>query len=307
MLVTGGAGFIGSHLVDRFVARGDRVVVVDNLSSGRRENLNPSAELYEVDIRSPDLRGVIKAASPEVVFHLAAQMSVAVSAREPLLDAEINILGMLNVLEAVRAAGSGAMAKVVFASTGGAIYGDPDSLPVPETHPCRPVSPYGASKLAGEVYLGTYRAVFGLDYSVVRLANVYGPRQDPHGEAGVVAIFGRAMLAGEPVRIFGDGTDERDYVYVGDVVMAFELASERGGPAAYNIGTGEGTTVAALARQMADLIGYGKTPVHAPPRPGDLRKIRLDATKARRELGWQPRVQLASGLAETIEFLRTRQ
>jgi UDP-glucose 4-epimerase len=307
VLVTGGAGFIGSHLVDRLVSRGDRVVVVDNLSSGRRANLNSSAELHEVDIRSPDLRSVVKTASPEVVFHLAAQMSVAVSAREPLLDAEINILGMLNLLEAVRAVSSGAPAKIVFASTGGAIYGEPESLPVPETHPCRPVSPYGASKLAGEVYLGTYRAVYGLDYSVVRLANVYGPRQDPHGEAGVVAIFGRAMLAGEPVRIFGDGTDERDYVFVGDVVRAFELAAERGGPTAYNIGTGEGTTVATLAGQMASLISYQRVPVKAPPRQGDLRKIRLDASKARRELGWQPRVQLASGLAETIEFLRTRQ
>lgn len=303
-LVTGGAGFIGSHLVDRLVARGDRVVVVDNLSSGRRENLNPAARLYEVDVRSADLRQAVTDTAPELVFHLAAQMSVAVSAREPVLDAEINVLGMLNLLEAVRAS-AGVRAKVVFSSTGGAIYGDPETLPVPETHPCRPVSPYGASKFAGEIYLGTYRAVFGLDYSIVRLANVYGPRQDPHGEAGVVAIFGRAMLAGEPIRIFGDGIDERDYVYVSDVVDAFELAAEAGGPTAYNIGTGEGTQVAQLARQMASLIGYERPPVFSPPRPGDLRRIRLDASKARRELGWRPQVPLAEGLAATIEFLRT--
>jgi UDP-glucose 4-epimerase len=286
---------------------GDRVVVIDNLSSGRREHVNSAAELHEVDIRSPQVRDLVRTASPDVVFHLAAQMSVAVSAREPVLDAEINVLGMLNVLEGVRAArSSGRMPKVVFASSGGAVYGEPDSLPVPEDHPCRPVSPYGASKAACETYLGTYRSVYGLDYSILRLANVYGPRQDSHGEAGVVAIFASAMLKGDPIRVFGDGNDERDYVYVGDVVTAFELAGRAGpestGP--YNIGSGEGTSVLALASQMAGLTGYRKPPVHAPPRQGDLHIIRLDWSRARHELGWSPAVSLAIGLARTIDSLR---
>jgi len=306
-LVTGGAGFIGSHLVDRLLEIGDRVVVVDNLSAGRREHVNRAAEFHEVDIRSPGVRDLVRSVSPDVVFHLAAQMSVAVSAREPVLDADINVLGTLNVLEGVRGASSdGRMARVVFASSGGAVYGEPDSLPALETHPCRPVSPYGASKAACETYLGTYRFVYGLDYSILRLANVYGPRQDPHGEAGVVAIFGNAMLKDEPIRIFGDGTDERDYVYVGDVVTAFELAGRAAakstGP--YNIGSGEGTSVEALARSMAGLTGYRKPPVHVPPRQGDLHRIRLDWSRARRELGWSPTVTFATGLARTIDSFR---
>jgi UDP-glucose 4-epimerase len=308
-LVTGGAGFIGSHLVDRLLERGDRVVVIDDLSSGRQEHLDPRARFHRLDIRSADVRQLVATVSPDLVFHLAAQMSVAVSAREPVRDAEINVLGTLNLLEGVRAAAGpdGRMAKLVFASSGGAVYGEPETLPVPESHPCRPVSPYGAAKAACETYLGTYRAVYGLEYAVMRLANVYGPRQDPYGEAGVVAIFGEAMLKGAPVRIFGDGTDERDYVYVADVVAAFELGAEAGQPGPYNIGSGEGTSVSALATQIASLTGYRKAPVHGPPRQGDLHRIRLDCTKARRELGWTPATTLADGLAKTIDYLRPRQ
>jgi len=305
--VTGGAGFIGSHLVDRLVERGSSVTVVDSLASGKREYLNPAARLYQLDVRSADLKRVVAEARPALVFHLAAQMSVAVSARAPMLDADININGTLNLLEAVRTLPDTTRPRVVFASSGGAVYGEPQSLPVSEQHVSRPASPYGASKCAGEVYLGTYRAVYGLEYSIMRLANVYGPRQDPHGEAGVVAIFGKAMIAGEPIRIFGDGTDERDYVYVSDVVDAFLAAGERGGPTAYNIGSGKGTSTGDMARLLARLTGYRKDPTMAPARAGDIRKIRLDVSKAGRELGWSPKVGLEEGLARTVKYLRASQ
>ena len=211
-LVTGGAGFIGSHLVDALIARGDGVAVIDDMSSGKSGYLNPAAEFYAVDIRDDDVGNVMKTVGPDVVFQVAAQISVSVSARAPKFDAETNILGSLNVLDAMSAAGA---SKMVFVSTGGAMYGEPETLPAPETAEARPAAPYGASKLAVENYLPVYKGLRGIDYSIIRPANVYGPRQDPHGEAGVVAIFTRAMLAGEAIRIFGDGTDERDYVFVG--------------------------------------------------------------------------------------------
>lgn len=303
-LVTGGAGFIGSHLVDRLVDEGFRVVVVDNLSSGKRSNLHPSAEFQERDIRDRAVRDLVKEVAPSVVFHLAAQISVSVSARDPILDAEINVLGSLNVLEGVRQVRG---AKFVFVSTGGAIYGEPEEMPVPETTPCAPASPYGTSKLAVEQYLGTYQRAYGLEYAVVRLGNIYGPRQDPHGEAGVIAIFSRAMLANDTVTIFGDGEDERDYVFVEDTVDGiFKAATSRtAGP--YNIGTGMGTSVNQLARILWDLTGYRKEPVHAPPRPGDIHRIYLDAARARSELGWNPRVELDEGLQRTVAFFRSEQ
>ena len=302
MLVSGGAGFIGSHLVDALVARGDQVTVIDDLSTGRHANLNPAAAFHQVDICDPAaLERAFASASPQTVFHLAAQISVALSVREPARDARVNVMGSLNVLDAARRSGS---PKVVFASTGGAIYGEPERLPVEESDDCRPISPYAASKLAVEHYLATYRVAYGLDYTILRLGNIYGPRQDPHGEAGVVAIFARAMLADEEVTIFGDGNDERDYVYVSDAVDALVRASETGRPAAYNVGSGEGASVNFLATELARLTGYRREPVHGDPRAGDIRRLKLNAQKARRELGWRPEVPLEDGLQRTVEFFR---
>ena len=301
-LVTGGAGFIGSHLVDALIARGDGVAVIDDMSSGKSGYLNPAAEFYAVDIRDDDVGNVMKTVGPDVVFHVAAQISVSVSARAPKFDAETNILGSLNVLDAMSAAGA---SKMVFVSTGGAMYGEPETLPAPETAEARPAAPYGASKLAVENYLPVYKGLRGIDYSIIRPANVYGPRQDPHGEAGVVAIFTRAMLAGEAIRIFGDGTDERDYVFVKDVVDALIRASDGPGTGPYNIGSGRGTSVNDIAAKLAGLTGYGEDPLHLPQRPGDLRRISLDACLAKKELGWSPTTSLNDGLRQTVDWFRS--
>ncbi len=301
VLVTGGAGFIGSHLVDRLLADGERVAVIDDLSSGRTVNLSGDAELHELDICSPEIASAVARIRPDIVFHLAAQMSVTVSVREPVLDARINVMGSLNLMEAVRGSGG---AKFVFTSTGGAIYGEPERIPVVETDPRRPLSPYAASKLAVEQYLATYRAAYGFDYSIVRLGNVYGPRQDPHGEAGVIAIFTRAMLAGESVRIFGDGTDQRDYVYVSDAVDAVVRVAQDGEPTVYNVGSGVGTDVNTLARRLSELTGYRREPAYAAAREGDLRTVVLDSTKAERELGWHRQVGLDEGLERTADYFR---
>ncbi len=300
-LVTGGAGFIGSHIVDRLVDEGWRVAVIDDLSSGHSAYVNPQAELYEIDICDDGLREVVRQISPDTVFHLAAQISVTVSIRDPLLDARINVIGFLNLMEALRATG---LPRFVFTSTGGAIYGEPERNPVREDDPTRPESPYAAAKLACEGYLGVYKAAYGLDYSILRLGNVFGPRQDPHGEAGVIAIFSRAMLAGNPVKIFGDGEDERDYVYVSDVVDAFMAVSDRGGSSLYNIGTGIGTSVNQLYGELAGLTEWQGRPEYLPPREGDIHKVSLDAGLARRELGWTPTVDLADGLIKTLAFFR---
>ena len=301
-LVTGGAGFIGSHLVDALVARGDSVAVIDDMSSGKSGYLNPAAELYEMDIRDDDAANIIDSVRPDVVFHVAAQISVSVSAREPKFDAETNILGSLNILDAMNAVGA---PKMVFVSTGGAMYGEPEILPAPETLPAHPAAPYGASKLAVENYLSVYKGLRGIDYSIIRPANVYGPRQDPHGEAGVVAIFTRAMLAGQPVRIFGDGTDERDYVHVEDVVDALIRAADCPGTGPYNIGSGRGTSVNDIAAMLAALTGYTDEPQFLPPRPGDLKRISLDASLAKKELGWSPTTSLNDGLRQTVDWFRS--
>ena len=302
-LVTGGAGFIGSHLVDALLARGDAVAVIDDMSSGNPGYLSPAADLHEMDIRDDGIGEVMHAVRPDVVFHGAAQISVSVSTREPKLDAETNILGTLNILDAMASAGA---SKMVFVSTGGAMYGEPEILPAPETAPARPAAPYGASKLAAENYLPIYKNLHGIDYSIIRPANVYGPRQDPHGEAGVVAIFTRAMLAGEPIKIFGDGTDERDYVYVEDVVDALISASDNPGTGPYNVGSGIGTSVNEIESTLAELTGYSRAPEHFPPRPGDLRRISLDASLAKKELGWSPTTSLNDGLHQTVEWFRSQ-
>ena len=281
--------------------------MIDNLSSGGKAQVNPSAELYEMDICDEGLANVVREISPGTVFHLAAQISVPVSAREPKRDAEINVIGMLNLLEALRHLAeerSEDMPRFMFASTGGAVYGEPERNPVSESDPTRPESPYAAAKLACEAYLGVYRAAYGLNATVLRLGNVFGPRQDPHGEAGVIAIFAKAMLAGKSVKIFGDGEDERDYVYVADVVDAFIAAEERGGPGPYNIGTGSGTSVNFLFGELAMLTEWQGRPEKAPPRPGDIHKVSLNAALAERDLGWAPSVEFGAGLLKTVAYFR---
>ena len=309
-LVTGGAGFIGSTLVDRLLADGHDVVVVDDFSSGSEANLESAratgrVEVHSVDIRDDAVTQVVVDAQPEVVFHLAAQADVRVSVARPAHDASINVIGLLNVLEGARQAGS---RKVVFASSGGTIYGEPDPsvLPVDESNPEVPIAPYGVAKKVGTDYLRAYRAVHGLDWTSLALANVYGPRQDPHGEAGVVAIFAGLLLERKPCTVFGTGEQTRDYVYVEDVVDAFARAADAGSENLYNIGTGQETTVNELYQAMADAAGVTDPPTYAEARPGELDRSCLDAGKAQRELGWSPQVPLADGVKAVLDWSRSR-
>ncbi len=301
ILVTGGAGFIASHVVDRYIKLGHQVAVIDDLSTGRRENLNAEAKFYEVDITDADaLEVAFQAEEPELVNHHAAQMDVRRSVEEPLFDARVNILGSLNVIHSALRAGT---KKVIYASTGGAIYGELEYSPADENHPVRPLSPYGISKHAVEHYLHLYRTLEGLSYTVLRYANVYGPRQNPHGEAGVVAIFGKRMLAGEQPTIFGDGTDTRDYVFVGDVAEANCLALEAGEGEIFNISTGRETPVQEIFDAVAQAAGFEGQPDYAAARPGDLRRNVLDSSKAAQVLNWTPRVELGEGIALTVQYL----
>ena len=312
-LVTGGAGFIGSTLVDRLLAEGHAVEVVDDLSSGRlanladaRADLDHDFSFHQIDICDPNVVELIERSRPEVVFHLAAQIDVRVSVEDPVRDARINVLGSLNVLEGARRAGT---RKVVFASSGGTIYGevDPEDLPVGEGHPQHPVSPYGVSKKVVSDYLHTYRELHQLEFTSLALANVYGPRQDPHGEAGVVAIFAGRLLSGEPCTIYGDGEQTRDYVYVDDVADAFVRAAERGSGLLCNIGTGIETSVNELYRAMAENAGVDTPPQYAPARPGELARSALDAGRAGLHLGWRPFTSLKEGTAATLEWFRSTQ
>ncbi|MBM3470000.1 MAG: NAD-dependent epimerase/dehydratase family protein [Armatimonadetes bacterium] len=299
VLITGGAGFIGSHIADAHLARGDEVTVVDSLVSGRQEFVGTAARFYQMDIRDPGLREVFERTRPQLVNHHAAQVSVSVSVREPLPDAEINVLGTLRVAALAVEYG---VEQLIFASTGGALYGEPKLLPADEATPILPLSPYGCAKAAAEGYLGLYRRLHGLPVCCLRYANVYGPRQDPHGEAGVVAIFARALLAGESPTIFGDGEQTRDFVHADDVTRANLLAADRRVEGAFNIGTGEGTSVNAIFRVLARKIGATVAPRCASPRSGDVRHIRLAADSARRHLGWMPMVSLEEGLASTAAW-----
>jgi UDP-glucose 4-epimerase len=310
--VTGGAGFIGSTLVDRLLAEGHQVDVVDNLSTGSLANLSDARRstvgrmtFHQIDVRSPDLAEVMNRCQPEVVYHLAAQADVRVSVADPLLDADINVIGSLRVLEAARACRA---QKVVFASSGGTIYGAPDpaDLPVKESHPQRPVSPYGVAKKVVGDYLYVYRELHNLEFTALALSNVYGPRQDPHGEAGVVAIFAGRLLAGEPCTVFGDGSQTRDFVYVDDVVDAFARASERGGGLVLNVGTGAETSVNDLYRTMAGEVGVDRPAVAAPARTGELDRSSLDPSRAAIHLGWKPWTSLDEGTAATIDWFRTQ-
>ncbi len=301
VLVTGGAGFIGSHVVDLLVDSGWDVAIADDLSSGRRQNLNPAARLYAVDIRRPELRGVFEAERPHYVDHHAAQVDVRLSVRDPLLDADINIMGSLNLLELCREFG---VEKVVYSSTGGAVYGEPEYLPCDEDHPIRPLSQYGASKYVVEHYLRMYRDLYGLDYLILRYPNVYGPRQDPHGEAGVVAIFTGQMLQGNEAVINGDGEQTRDFVFVKDCARANLLALESEATGIYNLASGAGTTINELAAMLQEVTGCAVDPTHGPGKIGETRRIYLDAGKAKAVLGWVPTVPLLAGLEETVSYFR---
>jgi len=302
-LVTGGAGFIGSHVVDEMLLNGLEVVVVDDLSSGKKENLAPEAVFYEMDITSAEIEKVFETERPDYVHHLAAQISVADSVRNPLHDAMVNVVGSVNLLQNCVRYG---VKKFIFSSSGGTVYGATEHLPAVEDLPFSGMSPYGVTKICMEYYLPYYRAEQGLNYTVLRYSNVYGPRQDPHGEAGVVAIFAEAMLNGRTPTINGDGKYVRDYVYAGDVARANFLAIEKGDHDCFNIGTGIQTDVNQLYEAIAGVIGFPHEAVHGPHRPGDLRKNYLDAGKAARLLGWHPEVSLKEGLERTVEFFRNR-
>jgi len=301
ILVTGGAGFIGSHLVDALIGAGHQVTVVDNLATGRREFVHPHAQLHRTSVTEPSLSEVFSETKPQAVFHLAAQVSVLHSIDDPLSDARTNVLGGLNVLEACVRSG---VPRLIFSSTGGALYGDPEQLPCSEDHPLRPLSPYGAAKASVETYLQYYRQTRGLLTFSLRYGNVYGPRQDPHGEAGVIAIFSRALLDERPVTIFGDGNQERDFVYVGDVVAANLSCLSSQDSGAYNIGTGQGTSVNEIVAHLRRLTGSKAKAIHVAPKSGEVYRITLDARRAQQQLGWTPRVPLAEGLARTVDYFR---
>jgi UDP-glucose 4-epimerase len=302
-LVTGGAGFIGSHIVDALLDAGHDVAVVDDLSRGQRAQVAAAARLHVVDVRDAALHEVLRAERPEVVFHQAAQIDVRRSVAEPLLDTGINVMGTVNLLQGCVDAG---VRRVVFASSGGAMYGDTEQIPTREDHPALPASLYGAAKACGEVYGGVFAQLYGLEFVALRYANVYGPRQDPHGEAGVVAIFVRKLLAGEAPVINGEGLQTRDYVYVGDVVRANLLAAAADAAAlgAYNVGTGRETDVNALYAMLRDACGSAAEAAHGPAKPGEQRRSCLDAGRAKRLLGWEPAVSLEEGLGRTVRWFR---
>lgn len=302
ILVTGGAGFIGSHLVDAFLQSGHTVTVIDDLSTGRESNLNPRASFQRADIRDGGaVERLFSTGRFDVVCHHAAQMDVRRSVADPVYDASVNVLGVLTLLEASIRHG---VTKVLFASTGGAIYGEQDYFPADEVHPTRPVSPYGVAKLTTEQYLFYYKSVHGLNSICLRYANVYGPRQNPEGEAGVVAIFTRKMLKGEDPVINGEGKQTRDYVFVGDVVRANLLALEHPGSGVYNVGTGVETDVNILFRHLKRLTGSGCEERHGPAKKGEQMRSVLDAKKIAGELGWSVTVPLEEGLRRTVEYFR---
>jgi UDP-glucose 4-epimerase len=298
--VTGGAGFIGSHVVDEYVKAGHQVLVVDNLNTGKRENVHPEARLVEMDLNDTALIGLLAQEQPDVVNHHAANPSVSLSVREPGYDARQNILGTINLLEAARQAGVG---RFLYISSGGAMYGNPDYLPMDENHPSNPISAYALSKHTGERYVQLYGAEHGLPWVGLRYANVYGPRQDPFGEAGVIAIFCQNLLDGKAPEIHWDGEQTRDFVYVGDCARANLLALQGGEGQAYNVGTGVGTSINTLFETLSGIAGQDLTPRHGPRRPGDIRHSYLDCGKIERDLGWRAEVSLDEGLAQTYRSL----
>ena len=300
-LVTGGAGFIGSHLVDRLVDEGYRVTIVDDLTTGKLKNLNHDATFHHMSITQPTLSDLMERERPDLVFHLAAQSSVPKSVKDPIGDNEINVLGTLRLLEASRRAG---VEKVIYSSTGGALYGEPEIVPCPDDAPVVPISPYGMSKYMGEQYLDFYSRQYRLNFTTLRYGNVYGPRQDPYGEAGVIAIFISAMLSGKRPRIFGDGNQTRDFVFVDDIVEANMAAIHRGHRTALNIATGELTSINQMYELLKAITGFRWEAEHGPARTGDVYRISLDCSRAQDELGWTPKTSLADGLTRTVAFLR---
>lgn len=301
ILVTGGAGFIGSHVVDACLEAGHDVAIVDDLSTGFKKNVPPKARLHELDIRSDALAGVFEQERPEIVLHLAAQMDVRRSLREPIFDADTNVLGSIKLLELCVKHGT---SKIIYASTGGAIYGNPTEMPVPETYMPRPVSHYGCSKFAVEHYIYLYHVLYGLRFTILRFPNVYGPRQNPHGEAGVCAILAQLMLAGKTPILYGHGTPTRDYVYVGDIARANMMALEDGDGAILNLGSARGASVRELFDIVRELTGFDREPELQPLRPGEVQDIYITGDRAREVLGWVPQVTLEEGLRRTVDHIR---
>jgi UDP-glucose 4-epimerase len=301
VLVTGGAGFIGSHLCDRLAAGGHELVVLDDLSTGHVEQIHPQARFYQLDLDSPWLDELFRIERPEAVVHQAAQASVRRSVEDPVFDGRVNVLGTVALL---RASVRHRVERFLFASTGGALYGEAERVPTPEDASTHPLSPYGASKLAAEGYLRTFHDLYGLSYAALRYANVYGPRQDPHGEAGVVAIFTRQLLAGEPAVITGDGRQTRDFVYVEDVAEANAMALESGECGAFNVGTGVETDVVTIFGLLRELTGSDQAAGHGPPRQGEQRRSAVDPDRIARAIGWRPRTGLRAGLEATVRFFR---
>ena len=299
--VTGGAGFIGSHVADALVAAGNRVLIVDDLSSGRKENVPKDSELHVLDVRSEKAGAFLVDRKVEILVHHAAQMDVRRSVADPVFDADVNVMGLLNLLEAAR---GGSLRQVIFASTGGAIYGEQDEYPADENHVARPLSPYGVAKLACERYLYFYHSEYGLDATCLRYANVYGPRQNPHGEAGVVAIFSRRLLDGEKAVINGDGLQTRDYVYVDDVVRANVASLERPGFAVYNVGTGVETDVNALFNHIAEAVGFDGAPTHGPAAAGEQRRSCITSERMLEELSVAVDTPLSDGIPATVEWFK---
>ncbi len=303
VLVTGGAGFIGSHVADACLAAGHEVAVIDDLSTGKSANLNPSAQFFQVDIcQAEKLGAVFESFKPEAVCHLAAKANVRESMAKPALYAKVNVIGSLNLLEQARNHGC---AKIVYASTAGAVYGEPEYLPVDEAHPINPLDPYGASKHHVEHYLYQYRRNYSLDYTILRFPNVYGPRQDPFGEAGVVAIFALAMLQGRQPVIFGSGEQERDFVYVGDIAQANVLALTKGSGEIFNLGSGIGVTINTVFHTLKDITHASCLEEHGPAKLGEVFKIYINASKVAAGLGWKCTTPLRKGLEQTVDYFRT--
>ena len=311
ILVTGGCGFIGSHLVDRLIKENHKVVVIDNLSTGKKENLNPQAKFYKLDIRNKKISDVFKKEKPETVFHLAAQIDLRKSVENPIEDARINVLGSLNIIQNFirvlsRKHSQKFASKIIFTSTGGAIYGDADTIPTPETYPEMPLSPYGIEKLVFDKYLNYYYQIFGLPYVSLRLSNVYGPRQNSKGEAGVIAIFCEKMFEDKQPIINGSGRQTRDYVFVNDVVEANILALKKNKIGVFNIGTTKETDVNTIFRKLRNLTNSNCKEIHISEKPGEQRRSCLDYSKAKKELGWQPKYNLDRGLKETVEWFENK-